>query len=500
MKLSALCAGLGIEVPTGQDVEITGITDSSEKVQKGDLFVCIRGKHTDGNRYYSEAVQRGAAAVLLQQPGGNAAVPVFSAKDTRRIYAMMCGRLAGNPAEKLRITGITGTNGKTTVSWLLRQVLQLNGRNCGLVGTVENRIGNEAEPAVHTTPEPAEWNRLLNRMLESECTDVVAEISSQAMDQQRMAGVHFSCAAFTNLSGEHLDYHGTVEAYYQAKRKLFDSCECAVVGIDDPWGIRLAGEISCRKFTFSARSPLADYSVCGAENQANGTVFRIRSPLGEMAAYLPMFGEYNLSNGLCAVLCAVQTGIPLRQAVNALEFVQPPRGRMEEVKNACGIRVFLDYAHTPDALEKALKALRKQCKGRLVCLFGCGGDRDRSKRPEMGRVASENCDLLIVTSDNPRTEEPEAIIREILPGIRPECPSRVIPDRAEAIRAAVLEAEEEDWLLLAGKGHETVQTVGNGTYPFDERETVRRAMEEKQMLTLQRESGTTERMESKWKN
>ena len=471
MRLTTLCETAGIDCRLGQDVEITGITESSDETKKGSLFVCIKGKNTDGHDFAMSAYENGASAIVSQRQLP-IPIPVIVTEDTRKAYSLLSAAFFKNPARKLKTVGITGTNGKTTVAWILRQIVEQSGRKIGLIGTVENYTGETAEKALHTTPDPMHLNRLIAQMTANGCSDMVMEVSSQALDQQRVAGIYFSCAAFTNLSGEHLDYHRSMEDYYRAKRRLFDACGCAVINTDDVWGIRLANEVSCRVKTYSKYYPSADFVFSNVTQNDNGVTFTIGTHSGKFTAKLPLFGEYNIYNSVCAVACATEIGIPVRTAVDALENIRAPRGRMEEIKAVPGVRIFLDYAHTPDALEKVLTSLKTVCKGRLICLFGCGGDRDRQKRSLMGETASKNCDYMFITSDNPRTESPQSIINDILAGIVPNAEYTVQVDRRLAIAQMIQMARDGDCLLLAGKGHESVQTIGKTDIPFDEREII----------------------------
>ena len=478
MKLSTLCEGTDIQVRPEQDVEITGITDLSESVQPGDLFVCIHGKHVDGRVFAAQAQRKGAAAILTESKEEKAVPGFLYTADARRAYAILCGNYMGNPARRIQLTGVTGTNGKTTVTELLYQILEYTGICAGLIGTVENRIGFRSEPAEHTTPKPPELHSFFKRAQQAGCNSVIMEVSSQALDQQRLAGLHFFCAAFTNLTEEHLDYHETMEAYYQAKRKLFLICDHAVLNVDDPYGVRLSRELSVSMKTFALHNAKADYRIVGQTPTAEEMKFQLQTPQGNFSTQIPLIGEYNLSNGLCALVCAEIIGIPLVRAVEALAKVHPPKGRMEELPAANGARIFLDYAHTPDALQKVLQALRPFCMGgRLICLFGCGGERDRQKRPEMGRIASTYSDFIWLTNDNPREEPAEEILKEIQKGIFPGTSYRVIKDRVQAIQRAVAQLRPGDVLLLAGKGHEQTQTIGKQHFPFDERKIVAQALQ-----------------------
>lgn len=452
----------------------------SRKAAKGCLFFCIAGRNSDGHDYAAQALQNGAAAVVTERYLSG--IPQIIVADTTREYGLLCARFYQSSWSLLRLVGITGTNGKTTTSVILKQILERNGLQAGLIGTIENVAGGHVYHTGLTTPPPEELHRLFAKMQAGGCRYAVAEISSQALDQGRLEGVRFACGAFTNLTRDHLDYHGGMENYYQAKKKLFSTCRVGVINVDDPWGRRLAEEAPCRVARLSGKDEAADYRISQIRTGQSGSAFRFYTPQGTFSIETALCGEYNIYNTACAVACAAETGVPARDAAAAANGVRPARGRLEPVEIGGGAAVIIDYAHTPDALEKALAALRQSRPKRLVCVFGCGGDRDATKRPLMGKIAVENSDFVIITSDNPRTEPPAAIIRDILAGIPPESASyRVVENRKEAIAYAIEQAQEGDLILLAGKGHEDYQILGKEKIHFDEREII-------QEILLQREN------------
>ena len=476
MKLSTLLQGVLVRAQTVQDVEITGITEHSEQVEKGNLFVCARGNHKDGHHFAEQAIRAGAAAVVVQHALPQE-FPQILVPDSRQACAALSANFFGRPADSLAITGITGTNGKTTVAWILRQILEQNGCVTGLAGTVQNCMAGHCEPASYTTPEAPQLHALLRRMKEQKCTHVVMETSSQALDQQRLFGIRFRCAVFTNLTPEHLDYHHSMEEYYQAKRRLFENCDCAVINIDDPWGARLTRETSGKIITCSGAYPLADYQFSDAVFSPDATEFIVRTQNGRFRVKIPLPGRYNIENSICAAACAVELGVPLRKAFAALENITPAAGRAERLPLGTNFDVIVDYAHTPDGLTKVLAALRPVCRGRLICVFGCGGDRDSEKRPLMGSAAVNGSDYVILTSDNPRTENPRKIMDDILTGMSgASIPVEPVEERAEAIMRAVSIVRAGDLILLAGKGHENYQIRKEGKIAFNEREIVAEAV------------------------
>ncbi len=457
MKLSRLLQEL-----EWLDREITGVSCDSRQVEKGDIFVAIPGAQADGSAYIAEAVAKGAAAVVTE-----ADLPYIRVPDARSALAGLSAAFYGHPAEKMTMVAVTGTNGKTSVCWLLKQVLEsCTGRKVGLIGTVENHIGDLVIPADRTTPQSNELQKWLFRMVEAGCEYCLMEVSSHAIVQQRIASLHFRVGAFTNLSRDHLDYHKTMEDYCQAKAGLFSQCDKAVVNSLDPW----AGNIlaACPADSLKTGEALRAQQV---ELSASGV--RFLAVYGEEKAevFLWIPGDFMVENALTVLGIALQLGIPLSQAADALKSAKGVRGRAEVVPTpGKPYTVLIDYAHTPDGMEKILRSLRKICNGRLIALFGCGGDRDRGKRPQMGAIAVKLADLAIITSDNPRSESPMAVILDIIQGVGEAKNYKVFENRATATRYAMDIGKKDDIIVLLGKGHETYQEIGGQRHHYDERE------------------------------
>lgn len=478
MRLSQLMDGVAVltDAPSLAEQEIAGLTCDSRRVQPGFAFVCIRGTAQDGHRYAADALKKGAAVVITEVPQG--LVNELTVSSTRRVWAQMCANWFDNPARKLHLIGVTGTNGKTTVTCLLKEALTACGQKVGLLGTIQNVIGERVLPAEHTTPDPYDLQSMLALMVAEGCTYAVMEVSSHALCQDRVEGLRYDAAVFTNLTQDHLDYHGTMEAYMQAKKRLFFQSDRAVVNADDPWEAALIEGVPCPVRTFSLEGA-ADLTAADIQPRPDGVDFALRT--GEIVARVRFGipGRFSVYNALAAAACMISLGFPLTTVAQALSQAQGVKGRAEIVPTERDFTVVIDYAHTPDGLENICRTLKECCAGRLVTVFGCGGDRDRGKRPQMGRVAARLSDALVVTSDNPRTEEPTAIIDEILVGVREEStPYTVVENRVKAIRYAIAHAQSGDTILLAGKGHETYQILADEVIHLDEREVVADALRE----------------------
>lgn len=456
------------------DREIAGITCDSRRVERGFAFVCISGTAQDGHVYAADALARGAAVVITQIPQGLS--DEVTVESTRKTWARMCARWFGDPAQKLHLIGVTGTNGKTTVTWLLKAALTACGHKVGLLGTIQNMIGERVLPSGHTTPDPYELQSMLALMVAEGCTYAVMEVSSHALCQDRVDGCVFDAAIFTNLTQDHLDYHGTMEAYMQAKKRLFAQARQAVVNVDDAWADAMTEGVTIPVHTFSAAGE-AEFEAREIAARPDGVDFLLRA--GETAArvHFAIPGMFSVYNALATAACLLSLGFPLTAVAAALEEARGVKGRAEIVPGPRGVTVVIDYAHTPDGLENICRTLKECCNGELITVFGCGGDRDRTKRPKMGRIAAQCSDRLVVTSDNPRSEQPMAIIEEILAGVREEnTPYIVEENRARAIHAALAAARPGDTVLLAGKGHETYQILADGVIHLDEREIVAEAL------------------------
>jgi UDP-N-acetylmuramoyl-L-alanyl-D-glutamate--2,6-diaminopimelate ligase len=455
------------------DTEITSLSYDTRALAPGALFAALPGNKTDGHRFIAEALRKGAAAVLCQQEPEEDG-PFLVAEDARAALAVIACNWYGNPSKGLVMLGVTGTNGKTTTTYLLKAMLEHTlGARVGLIGTNQNMIGDAVLPAHRTTPESCELQELLRRMADEGCTHVVMEVSSHALALHRVDGIKFRSGIFTNLTRDHLDFHGTMEEYRRVKGLLFRQCETAVLNLDDEAGRYYAQTVSCAKFTYSENKDAADVVAKNIRLFPDYVEFEAVS-VGEIARiHLPIPGGFSIYNALGVIACGLTMGIRLREISDALRGAKGVKGRLEVVSVPAPYTVIIDYAHSPDALENVLTTVRDFTKGRLICVFGCGGDRDRTKRPIMGRIALELSDLAIVTSDNPRTEEPGAIIAHILEGMTGlDTPPVVEPDRRKAIRLALNAAGAGDVVLLAGKGHETYQEIGGIYHHLDEREEI----------------------------
>ena len=455
------------------ETEIGGVCYDSRAVKPGDLFVAVRGYAVDGHRFIPKALENGAAAVLCidEQPES---VPTVLTDNTRLALALVSREFFGDPASGMRMIGITGTNGKTTSSYLIKHMLEeALGAKVGLIGTNGIMIGEEFIHSERTTPESYELQKLFRQMADAGCTHVVMEVSSHALVLDRVAGIRFNTALYTNLTQDHLDFHGTMEAYAEAKRLLFSRCDAAAFNVDDAWADYMIAGAACPVLRCSAQGREAELSAENIALRADGVRYTAayQGETAEVNAVLP--GLFSVHNTLGVIGVGLLEGIPFAACAQAMNSARGVKGRMEVVPTDGDYSVIIDYSHTPDALENALRTLRPVTRGRLIALFGCGGDRDHAKRPIMGRIGAELADLCIVTSDNPRTEEPMAIIEDILAGMREsKTPREVICDRVAAIGWAIDNAGPGDVILLAGKGHEDYQEVGHEKRHMDEREIV----------------------------
>jgi UDP-N-acetylmuramoyl-L-alanyl-D-glutamate--2,6-diaminopimelate ligase len=473
VKLRELIAGSEVEEMAGDDgVEIGSLAYDSRRVGPGTLFFCFRGHDADGHDFASAAVEAGAAALVVERPL-ELEVPQVRVADARAAMAPVAARFWGDPTAELAVAGITGTNGKTTTAFLVRAILEAAGRRCGLLGTVKQVVGGVEEEVVRTTPEAIDLQATFRRMLDAGDAACAMEVSSHALTLRRADAIHFDVALFTNLTQDHLDFHADMEEYFEAKRMLFGMRPgAAIVNLDDRYGRRLAAEIE-DPITFSAAGAEADFRAEEVSFDAAGAGFVVRGPDGEAEVRTPLPGDFNVANALAAIAAAHSLGIDLATAAEALAGAGRVPGRFEPVDEGQPFAVLVDYAHTPDSLENMLRAARRLTEGRVISVFGCGGDRDREKRPRMGRIGAELSDLAVVTSDNPRSEDPGAIIAEILAGIEDDG-VEVEPDRRAAIGLALRRAEAGDTVVIAGKGHEQGQEFEGGRkVPFDDREVAR---------------------------
>ncbi len=485
-------------------VEIVHITDDSRRVQAGSLFVALKGGQVDGHEFVAKAVSGGAAGVVVQRDlaactpvpsaaAGARAVPALRVADTRRALGLLASRLYGDPSARLTMIGVTGTNGKTTVTYLCRAVLEAAGKRVGLLGTVAYLIGAEQLPAPHTTPEAAEFQRLLRKMVDAEMDAVVMEVSSHALALDRTVGCEFDVAVYTNLTQDHLDFHADMDDYFEAKLRLFRQLgtpgskrgpKRAIVNLDDPRGERVRDACAVPVWTYSIRLP-SDIRAEQVELSLEGTRFVAATPQGRFEVSSRLVGEHNVYNLLAAIGVGLHEGLSPGTIQQGIQAVPNIPGRFERVEAGQDFTVVVDYAHTEDALIRLLAAARTLKTGRIITVVGCGGDRDRGKRPKMGRAAAVGSDVVFLTSDNPRTEDPQAIVQEVETGVReavgrkdtaPGFRYEVLPDRRRAIEAAVREAKKGDIVLIAGKGHEDYQIVGTQRHHFDDREVARAAL------------------------
>ncbi len=500
MLLRELFTGVDAVVPPGAaEVEVRALAVDSRRAAPGALFAALPGVNADGAGFAAQAVERGAAAVLASRPL-ELKVPVVISPNPRRAFSIAASRFHGEPSRRLSLFGVTGTNGKTTTAYLIDQISAARGVQTGLIGTVESRWPGGREQATHTTPESHELQALLRRMLEAGAQVVAMEVSSHALSQERAAGCVFAGAAFTNLTRDHLDYHGTLDDYFEAKAKLLRELlprgAPAVLNLDDARVAALAGQLPFALGFTMRGAPGAALSAEQVRGDLSGVRFRLRSaaPLESGLAEVesPLIGAHNVENLLAAIGLLAGSGVPLRELTHLAAECGGAPGRLERVPDPAGRVVLVDYAHSDDALARVLDALRKASAPRIVCVFGCGGDRDRGKRPLMGEAAGTHADLIVATSDNPRTEDPLAILADVEPGLVRSGKTRldprharmglkgycVLPDRREAIELALRAARPGDAVLIAGKGHEDYQIVGKERRPFDDRAEARRALEE----------------------
>ena len=472
MTLQEILNGVDVVSSTAaMTAEIGELKYDSRAVQPGDVFVAITGYATDGHKYIGKAMEQGAAAVVCERiPEGE--VPYIQVASSRRALAQMAANYFGHPAKEMKMIGITGTNGKTTTTYLIKTILEAQGCKVGLIGTNQNMIGEEIIPTERTTPESFELQQLFRQMADAGCTHVLMEVSSHSLVLDRVYGIEFAVGAFTNLTQDHLDFHGTMENYCDAKAMLFRQSALGVMNVDDDWGRKILAEKSCEFLTYGVEND-ADMHAEDIELHADGISFTCVSGGEKTPVSLGIPGQFTVYNALCALSCAKELGIPVAAAAEAMRAAHGVKGRVEVVPTDTDYTVLIDYAHTPDGVENVLRAARGFTKGRVIGLFGCGGDRDRTKRPLMGAIAAQLSDLCIVTSDNPRTEKPEAIIDDILEGMQDtKTPYEVIVNRPEAIHHAMDIAQAGDTIVLMGKGHETYQEINHVKHHLDEREVV----------------------------
>lgn len=466
---------------------VIDVTHDSRQATTGSLFVAIKGLTMDGHRFVDDVIRRGAVGIISEsETPENFAGTWLQVENARVALAQAADVINGEPSKKLKLIGITGTNGKTTTTYLMSALAQANGEKSAMITTVEYRIGEKSELAVRTTPEASDTQRFLREAVEEGCTIATMETSSQAIDLHRCDALHFEVAIFTNLTRDHLDYHLTMENYFDAKKKLFDGRlgekpVSSVVNIDDEWGTKLAQELknNGQKVVTFALNNSADLTPENIEvSLLKGTSFLLKTPQDEIQVNSPLVGKPHVYNILAATSAALELGFSLDKIINGIETCVGAPGRFERVPHNGDFAIVVDYAHSDDALLNVLKTARELTKGRIITVFGCGGDRDKTKRAPMGEVAGKNSDLAIITSDNPRTEDPLKIISQIEEGIKPtNCPYLIVSDRREAIFTAIQKAKPGDVVLIAGKGHETYQIIGQDKFHFDDREIALESLE-----------------------
>lgn len=486
MKLKKLLKGIPVqEIRGSKEIEISGIFSNSKLVSPGSLFIAKKGLNVDGSRFIPDAIAAGAVAILtdMYDPFISGGVVQIIHPDTAAIEAKLAAQYYNSPSDSLFLCGITGTNGKTTSSYIVRHLLNGAGVTTGLIGTIETIFGNKALPSSLTTSDVITNNKLFSEMLQSGCKAAVMEVSSHALTQNRVEGIEYDIAIFTNLTQDHLDYHHTMQEYAQAKSKLFASLlpstkakkkflKAAVVNQDSPWTNEMVKECQVRIFTYGIENE-ADLQATNISLSSHGTSFQVNYQGKTYPFSWDLIGRFNVYNCLAALSAGLLYGIEIERALEILRTFKTAPGRLERVPNKKGVHVFVDYAHTDDALRNVLETLQEIKKGKLITVFGCGGNRDKEKRPKMGAIAEHLSDAIIVTSDNPRNEDPKAIVNEILQGLKNPKNAHVILDRLEAISTSIKMAKKDDVVLIAGKGHETYQIFSHQTITFDDRAAAR---------------------------
>ena len=456
---------IGELIETKFDIEVSGICCNSAVAKPGDVFVAVSGFKTDGHKYAKDAEDKGAVCVIAQHEIEGLKIPVIVVENTRVALAQIAHNFYNNPTQNFKLIGVTGTNGKTTVTYLVKAILEAAGEKVGLIGTNQNMIGDIAYETERTTPDSLELVQLFSKMAEEKCTYVVMEVSSHSLELNRVHGCEFEVSAFTNLTQDHLDFHITMENYLKAKAKLFKICNKAVINIDDDGGKKIASDVACSKVTYGT----CDADITATEIILNPTGVEFDCLDTHFTLNIP--GLFSVYNALASISICTSLGVDKELIKDTLAKATGVKGRFEVYPTKNDYTVIIDYAHSPDGIKKILETVKGFAKGRIVILFGCGGDRDTKKRPLMGKVAGELADFCIITSDNPRSEEPAAIIRDILGGMKDATADYVvIENRENAIEYAIKNAQKDDVIILAGKGHETYQILKDKTIHFDERE------------------------------
>ena len=465
------------------DLEIAGISEDSREDLTGKAFICMAGEHSNGHDYAGKAAEQGAAVLICEYlPQGCEGVPYVITPSTRKADALMWSHFYGDPAHALKVLAVTGTNGKTSITYMLKSILEEMGKRVGVIGTIKNMIGNKEIESTMTTPLPKTLYKLIAQMRDEGVEYLVMEASSHALDYEKLAGITPEIGIFTNLTPDHLDYHGSMSSYAKAKAKLFKICKKAVINADDSYGKYMYDQATCEKYFFSKDSKYADFTAQNIVSHGiRGNEYDLVSNDEAIHIECAIPGGFSVSNSLAAATAARLCGASCKDIALAMRRLQGVAGRMETVPLGADFTVIIDYAHTPDALENVLKTVKafKTPEQRLVSVFGCGGDRDKTKRPVMGGIATAMADYSIITSDNSRTEDPEAIIADILAGVTEGSNYTVITNRTEALRYAILHAQKNDIILVTGKGHENYEITKEGKHPYDEKAIIRAAFAER---------------------
>lgn len=476
MQLNKLLENISFKLNFNSNPEISNLTCNSNEATKNCLFACLKGVNFDGHTFAKTALVRGACAILVEK---NLNLPnQILVENSHLAYAQICANFFGNPAKQLKLIGITGTNGKTSISKTIKNLIFLQNKKVGLIGTIQNEINNEIIQTEITTPNHFEFQKLLRKMANENCEFVVMEVSSHALSQHRTGNTTFELGVFSNLTQDHLDYHKTMQAYYEAKKKLFFSCKVQLICTDCQFGLKLANELKAANkttFTFSTNSARqADFTAQNIQLNSNNVVYNLVGNNFNEKIEFSTPGMFSVQNSMAAAISCNLLGFSSKQIATSIKLCKPIKGRSETIETNTPFSIICDYAHTPDGLLNILKSIKTYCEGRIITVFGCGGDRDAKKRSLMGEVAAQNSNFVIITSDNPRTENPEAIIEQISKGAEKfQTPFVKIVNRKEAIEFAVQNAKQGDVILLAGKGHEPYQLIGTEKLPFNEPEIVK---------------------------
>ena len=486
MKLQKLISDLGSFAISGKkDIEINGIASDSNNVKSGFVFISIKGVKADGHSFINDAISRGAAALIVEKEVEVLEdITIIRVPDTKKILSTVADAFYNCPSNRMNIIGVTGTNGKTTTTYFIEQILRKAGHKTGIIGTINYQIGDRIIPAVNTTPGPIQLRALLNQMLEANIETAIMEVSSHAIAQKRIAGIEFDTCIFTNLTPEHLDYHVTLGQYQDTKLQLFEqmgknskknTAKKAIINIDDPISKRFLDVCQVEIITYGLNTNASVYAA-DIRSTLNGSCFKLHIGSESIDVKINLAGKYNIYNALAATSAALAANLSLNEIKSGLESLKSVPGRFEKITTDAGFCIIVDYAHTPDGMKQVLSAAKALKPNRIITVFGCGGDRDRLKRPQMGKISSELSDYTIITSDNPRTEDPMKIIEEILHGVkdtgRPDF--EIIPDRKSAIKRAMELAKENDMIMILGKGHETYQVLKDTVVPFDDREVAKK--------------------------